>query len=67
MTIFRNNTITNDPCDLCGARCDPMGLDYGIGLSLVCDSCAAKYRPDLVAIREAALSYAEAEKANETF
>lgn len=44
-----NNTITNDPCVLCGARCDPCGLDFFLGETweLVCDDCAWKYAPDL--------------------
>lgn len=30
ITLFYNNTITNDPCYLCGARTDPDGFDYGV-------------------------------------
>ena len=52
ITLFLNNTITNDPCCICGARTDPDGLDYGIKESLVCFECAEKLRPDLVEIRK---------------
>ena len=44
-----NNTITNDPCALCGGRCDPCGLDFMLAdsLELVCDNCARRYAPKL--------------------
>lgn len=29
--LRRNNALTNDPCRLCGARCDPCGLDFFLG------------------------------------
>lgn len=46
-TLIRrhNNGITNDPCALCGARCDPDGRDYFIGesWSLVCQACVDEH------------------------
>ena len=44
-----NSSITNDPCDLCGARCDPDGIDYFVKGTdrLVCDECAEKHCPQL--------------------
>jgi ribosome-binding protein aMBF1 (putative translation factor) len=63
ITLKPNNCLTNDPCVFCGKRCDPDGFDYfatGTYL-LVCDQCAAKYTPDIVAIREAAKEYAKGE------
>lgn len=62
ITLFLNNALTNDPCAICGNRTDPDGLDFGIGKSLVCDECAKKDAPEMVEIREAALSYAEIER-----
>lgn len=55
-----NNTLSNDPCALCGGRCDPVGLDYMLdGTSaLVCEVCAKKYAPDLVAAYKQALAAA---------
>jgi len=40
-----NNCITNDPCAICGARCDPVGVDGFIAGSwaLVCDPCAERW------------------------
>lgn len=62
-----NTCITNDPCALCGARCDPCGLDYTLkskkrGRVLVCDRCATKHAPELVEAREVALRYAQWER-----
>ena len=62
-----NSCITNDPCALCGARCDPCGLDYTLeskkpGRVLVCDGCAEKDAPGLVKARETALQYARWEQ-----
>jgi hypothetical protein len=51
--------LSNDPCGICGALCDPDGLDYtlkGIN-SLVCDFCAKKYAPELVDAKNEALRY----------
>lgn len=47
-----NNTITNDPCALCGGRCDPCGLDFMLAdsLELICNKCAVKHAPDLCAL-----------------
>jgi hypothetical protein len=47
-----NNCITNDPCVLCGARCDPVGLDIMIGNYLVCDVCAQREAPELMRERD---------------
>jgi len=62
-----NNCVTNDPCALCGARCDPCGLDFTMrskrpGRILVCDACAAKHAPDLVRARDAGLTFARFER-----
>ncbi len=48
--VRRNNAITNDPCALCGERCDPCGLDFFLRDSeaLVCVSCARKHSPQLI-------------------
>ena len=62
ITLFSNNVLTNDPCVICGNRTDPGGLDFGIGKRLVCGECAKKHAPEMVGIREAALSYAKMER-----
>lgn len=69
ITLGLNNVITNDPCAICGARCDPDGYDYFLEgtVGLVCDGCAEKYAPDLVEIRkyinrELAQTWAEGER-----
>ncbi len=52
ITLRINNCISNDPCDFCGRRCDPTGLDYMVkGNRLICDCCAARYAPALVSLR----------------
>ncbi len=53
-----NNCITNDPCALCGARCDPTGFDLFVAGTwrLVCDTCGDHYTPELQRIRLANLS-----------
>lgn len=40
--VKKNNSITNDPCALCGTRCDPEGVDPFLAGTwrLVCDQCA---------------------------
>lgn len=45
VTLKSNNTLTNDPCAICGARCDPGGLDFFLDGTekLVCDLCGWKY------------------------
>ncbi|RPH48774.1 MAG: hypothetical protein EHM85_16040 [Desulfobacteraceae bacterium] len=60
--LFLNNVLTNDPCVICGNRTEPGGLDFGIGKSLVCVECAKKHAPEIVEIREEALSFAKREK-----
>lgn len=52
-----NNAITNDPCALCGSRCDPCGVDFFLrdSQALVCVPCARKHSPQLIeALHEAA-------------
>ncbi len=48
-----NPCVTNDPCALCGARCDPTGLDVFLEgtQELVCDRCADLHCPNLQAER----------------
>lgn len=60
ITLKFNNCISNDPCKICGGRCDPNGFDYFIKgtSSLVCKQCAEKRAPDLVEIRKAAFIFA---------
>jgi hypothetical protein len=38
----RNSCVTNDPCAICGARCDPTGFDPFLKNTwrLVCEQCA---------------------------
>ena len=42
--VKSNNSITNDPCAVCGARVDPEGIDAFIAgtWELVCDECAER-------------------------
>jgi hypothetical protein len=51
-----NNSATNDPCALCGARTDPeVGWEVMTsGLSLVCHDCVRELAPGLLAAREVA-------------
>ncbi len=50
LCIKTNNTITNDPCALCGSRCDPTGMDLFIEGTdaLVCDFCGWEFEPQLM-------------------
>jgi len=43
--IKPNNCISNDPCAICGARCDPTGIDPFLAGTqrLVCDDCARQH------------------------
>lgn len=61
ITLMMGHVLTNDPCNFCGGRCDPGGLDFvAKGTeSLVCDQCAATYAPEMVEIQKAALNYAQ--------
>lgn len=64
ITLASNNALTNDPCVLCGGRCDPCGFDYfekGTG-KLVCDGCAYEYAPELMRIRTEAFEHAKRER-----
>ncbi len=47
--LKHNNTLSNDPCVWCGARCDPTGMDYFEEGTwwLVCDCCAEFYSPEV--------------------
>jgi hypothetical protein len=42
-----NNAVTNDPCALCGQRCDPNGWDPFVpdSWALVCERCAGTAPP----------------------
>jgi len=53
LCLKSNNCITNDPCALCGARCDPTGFDLFVAgtWALVCDTCGDYYTPELQRIR----------------
>ena len=50
LAIRVNNTLTNDPCALCGAPTDPTGLDLFLTdrPALVCHSCGLLHAPVLV-------------------
>jgi hypothetical protein len=48
IVLAYNNAVTNDPCAICGNRCDPHGgLDAMLGESyeLVCDECVERWAP----------------------
>ena len=51
LEVRPNPCITNDPCVLCGARCDPTGMDVFVTgtCSLVCDRCAEENVPGILA------------------
>jgi len=61
-----NNCITNDPCAICGARCDPCGLDFFLDGTeeLVCDTCAKKEAPELAAAQGLSVSRVTCDWAN---
>ena len=52
LAIKLNNTLTNDPCALCGARTDPDGVDLFLeeSMALVCDECGDRHAPELVRV-----------------
>lgn len=53
LCIKYNNTATNDPCDICGGRCDPwVGPEMFVEGTwrLVCDDCACKLAPELFTV-----------------
>jgi hypothetical protein len=60
IAVKPNNCCTNDPCSICGSRCDPCGLDYYVAgtWSMVCDACALQRAPMIGAIREYVRGYA---------
>ena len=49
ISLRPNNCVSNDPCALCGERCDPDGFDFFLGDSwaLVCEDCAERHDPAL--------------------
>ena len=51
LAIKLNNTLSNDPCAICGARTDPVGVDLFLARSwsLVCGECGWKHAPELAA------------------
>ena len=55
LCLKHNNCLSNDPCALCGERCDPTGLDVFVEgtYKLVCDQCADELAPVLQAMRRA--------------
>jgi hypothetical protein len=45
-----NNSITNDPCNICGERTEPCGYDFFAPWpALICHTCAEEFAPDLFA------------------
>jgi hypothetical protein len=55
ISIRWNNCLTNDPCPLCGERCDPCEgpeLFLGGSYELVCWQCGRQFSPELVATLE---------------
>ncbi len=50
LAIKLNNSLSNDPCALCGARTDPSGVDLFLedSWSLVCDACGDLHAPELM-------------------
>ena len=57
LEVRPNPCVTNDPCALCGARCDPTGMDVFVArtCSLVCDRCAEENVPGILAKAHLAL------------
>lgn len=55
LVLKDNNCATNDPCVICGARCDP-GVGPELFLegtwALACDECGRKYEPTLQAVKD---------------
>jgi hypothetical protein len=53
LAIKYNTTVTNDPCAICGDRCDPSGgpdLFLAGTAALVCEyHCGREYAPELMA------------------
>ena len=43
--LKHNSCITNDPCAICGNRCEPNGLDAFLAgtWELVCSACTKKH------------------------
>jgi hypothetical protein len=72
IVIGINNTLTNDPCALCGGRTDPDGIDLMLAdsLSLVCDDCGMTYaRPlaMLLRLRNAARTFTSSDMGGDVF
>jgi len=55
LAIKLNNTLTNDPCALCGSRTDPGGVDLFLeeSMRLVCDECGDRHAPELMKLLRA--------------
>jgi recombinational DNA repair protein (RecF pathway) len=56
LAIRVNNTLTNDPCALCGQPTDPTGIDLYLleRTALVCHACGFLYAPALVRLLDLA-------------
>lgn len=68
LTMTQKDYAAESPCGICGNMIGPgSGLDYFLNnepdgpSSLVCDACAQKYAPDIIAIRQVAFRFAERE------
>ena len=64
LCVKYNNAAKNNPCDICGGRCDPwVGPEVFVEgtWGLVCDDCAHKLAPELFAAVQLARA-AEADK-----
>jgi hypothetical protein len=56
ITLQLHSVLTNSPCAICGARCDPNGFDFCLHgtTHVVCDECAKQKAPEIYGIREQA-------------
>jgi hypothetical protein len=62
LALVENPVATNDPCAICGTRCDPTGVDLvlvdeaaegsRLTWALVCDPCGREHAPELQRVRE---------------
>lgn len=56
LCLKHNNAVVNDPCGLCGQRCDPDEGGWELFLDgtwkLVCDKCGAQHAPHLLLARD---------------
>ncbi len=62
ISLLFSNRASRDPCALCGRHCDHNGLAFTLSgtKSLVCDACAQKYAPVLMAAKEQANMHCKA-------